>query len=277
MKSAAARSRRRASRRGFTLVEMMIAASLSFLTLGLVMGTFLFCLRSMYKDAQRMATNSTLRYFTSHVSKETIDSSEFHIFASYTKLDGNVDLAADVAQQADADYGTEATYGDCMVLVTRVTIDADSNIRQFRIYYRVPLNAAGTATPSAPNNTGSIRYYESTDYGASGTATSLTALLNAVNLNANPNISGSRRLVQTARGRPITAAGAHWCPLATPPFIDANKCTHTNDFYPIFSSESSTATPVNDGVSINVEILNGTTAANQLSSSSFNYTISPRR
>jgi hypothetical protein len=54
-------------------------------------------------------------------------------------------------------------------------------------------------------------------------------------------------------------------------------CTHTNDFYPIFSSESSTATPVNDGVSINVEIINGTTAANQLSSSSFNYTISPRR
>jgi hypothetical protein len=277
MKTAAIRSRRRASRRGFTLVETMIAASLSFLTLGLVLGTFLFCLRSMYKDAQRMATNSSLRAFTAHVSKETIDSSEFHLFAGYAKLDGNVDLAADVAQPAGADYGTEATYGDCLVLVTRVTVDADADIRQFRIYYRVPANAAGTATPSAPNNAGSIRYYESADYGAAGTATSLAALLNAVNLNANPHVSGSRRLVQTARGRPIPAAGAHWCPLATPPFIAANRCTHPDDFYPIFSSESSTATPVNDGVSINVEILNATAAANQLSSSSFNYTISPRR
>jgi hypothetical protein len=36
-------------------------------------------------------------------------------------------------------------------------------------------------------------------------------------------------------------------------------------------------TPTNDSVSINVEIINGTTANSMLSSSSFNYTISPRR
>lgn len=271
-----ARPRRCAAARGFTLVEMMMGMTLVVLTMGLTMGTFLLCLRSMYKDAQRMQTNSTLRYFTAHVAKETIDSSEFHIFSGYSKLDGSVDLANDVAQQAEADYGTQASYGDCLVLVTRVNIDADSNIKQFRIYYRVPANASGTATPSAPNNTGQIRYYESAILGG-GVSTPLATLLNGVNLSSTPLISGSRRLVATARGRPISSSAAHWCPLATPPYTTSNMCTHTTDYYPIFSSESSTATPVNDGVSINAEIINGTTAANQLSSSSFNYTISPRR
>lgn len=262
---------------GFTLVEAIIGMSLAALTLSLTMGTFMLCIRSMYKDAQRLATNASLRYFTAHVSKETVDSSEYYIFSDYSKLDGSVNLATDVAQQAEADYGTEASYGDCLVLVTRTTIDTDSNVRQFRIYYRIPVSTAGVSTPTNPNNTGSIRYYESTDYGSSGTATTLTALLNGVNLSTTPLYSGSRQLVQKARGRPITTAGSHWCPLSTPPYSDTNKCTHTTDYYPIFSSESSTATPVNDGVSINAEIINGTSAANQLSSSSFNYTISPRR
>ncbi|MES2695631.1 MAG: hypothetical protein V4773_19295 [Verrucomicrobiota bacterium] len=246
----------------------MIATALVGMTLALAMGTFMFCLRGLYKDGQRMATNATLRYFTAHVSKETIDSSEFHIFLNYAKLDGSVDIANDVAQLAEADYGTEASYGDCLVLVTRVTVDIDSNIRQFRIYYR----ATTTSSTIAP-----IRYYESTDYGSSGTTQTLTQLLNAVNLNANPSVSGSRQIVKSARGRPVTLTGSHWCPLSTPPYTDSNKCTHTTDFYPIFSSESSTATPVNDGVAINTEIITGTTAAYQLSSSSFNYTISPRR
>jgi prepilin-type N-terminal cleavage/methylation domain-containing protein len=254
--------------RGFSLVEVLVALSIMTVTAALALGTFVFCMTGMYKDAQRMATNATLRYFTAHVAKETIDSSEFHIFPTYQKLDGNIDLTNDVAQQAEADFGTEASYGDCLVLVTRINVDADSNIRQFRIYYRTVSNA---------NTAGAVRYYESTDYGASGTTSSLTTLLNGVNLAANPSIAGSRQIVATARGRPITLSGAHWCPLSTPPYTDANKCTHTTDYYPIFSSESSTATPVNDGVSINAEIINGTTAANQLSSSSFNYTISPRR
>lgn len=270
-------TRRRAPRAAFTLVESLVAVTLVGTTVAMALGTFVFCLRSMYKDAQRLATNASLRAFTAHVSKETIDSSEFHILAGYHKLDGNIDLAADVAQQAQADYGTEATYGDCLVLVTRTAIDTESNIRQFRIYYRVPENASGTRTPANPNNTGAIRYYESQDWGASGTTSSLTTLLNAVNLNGNPLLTGSRQLVGTARGRPIATADAHWCPLATPPYSEDKRCNHTADFYPIFSSESSTATPVNDGVSINAEIINGTSAANQLSSSSFNYTISPRR
>ena len=51
----------------------------------------------------------------------------------------------------------------------------------------------------------------------------------------------------------------------------------TNNFYPIFSSEAPTITASNESFSINVEFINGTTVNNLLSSSSFNYTVSPRR
>ena len=49
------------------------------------------------------------------------------------------------------------------------------------------------------------------------------------------------------------------------------------DRYPAFSSESPDSTATNGFISINLEFINGTTINNLLSSSSFNYTISPRR
>ena len=33
------------------------------------------------------------------------------------------DFTTDVSPQVEADYGTEASYGDCLVLVTRVNLD----------------------------------------------------------------------------------------------------------------------------------------------------------
>jgi hypothetical protein len=49
------------------------------------------------------------------------------------------------------------------------------------------------------------------------------------------------------------------------------------DRYPAFSTESPNSTPINGFVAINLEFVNGSTVNNLLSSSSFNYTISPRR
>jgi prepilin-type N-terminal cleavage/methylation domain-containing protein len=233
---------------GFTLVEVMISMSIVTLVLALSLGTFLFGLRMMYKDTQRLATNSSLRYFIAQVSKETLDATEFYIFPLYTSLDGSVDLANDVTAVTTTSYGTDIYHGDCLVLVTRTSVDVGSDVRQIRIYYRVVTNSSLE---------GPIRYYEGTDYGATGTSTSLTALLNAINLNSTPALSGSRLLAQRSRGRMKPAA--------------IGGC------YPIFSSESPTVTPTNESVSINVEVVNGSTVNNILSSSSFNYTISPRR
>ncbi len=252
---------------GFTLVEIMITMSVMMMVTAGALGVFLTGLRAMYKDMQRLATDATLRNLTLQVAKETIDSSEFYVFPSYASLDGSVNLTSDVSALAIDGYGTEVAYGDCLVLVTRVTVDETSNVRQFRIYWR---------TTVTENNQASIRYYESTDYGTTGSTSSLTTLLNGVNLSTSYNSAG-RLIVRTSRGRPILSTSAHWCPLSTPPYTNANKCTHTTDYYPIFSTESATTTATSESVSINVEVINGTTANNQLSSSSFNYTISPRR
>lgn len=236
---------------GFTLVEILIATTLSVLVMGLTLSVFTTGLRAMYRDLQRLATGAALRSFTTQVAKETLDSTEFYVFPHYQKLDGSVNLSSDVSTLSP-DEGVYQATGDCLVLVTRVSTASDtSNVRQFRIYYRVTTN---------PDAQAPIRYYESTDYGATGTTTALNTLLNAVNLSANPGLTRSRQVVANSRGRarsPVPASA----PL----------------YYPIFSTESATPTPTNDSVSINVEIINGTSANNLLSSSSFHYTISPRR
>lgn len=235
---------------GVSLVEIMIAGTIGTLTIGLTLSTFLTALRTMYKDTQRMATNAALRGFTLQVAKETLDSTEFHLFPSYESLDGTVSIGTDVSpSSADETYETYLAYGDCLVLVTRVSTDDAARVRQFRIYYR---------HTTAANTIASIRYYESADYGATGHATkTLEELVNEVNLKNAPTLTGSRQLVARARGR--------------------LKKGSTTECYPIFSTESATTTPTNDSVSLNVEIINGTTTNNLLSSSCFNYTISPRR
>ncbi len=234
--------------RGFTLVEVLVTMTVCLLGMGIAMSTFMMSLRTMYKDGARLETNANLRYVIAHFSQETLDSSEFYLFPDYRSLDGSVDLTNDISGETADPYGTMLRHGDCLVLVTRVNADDTSNVRQFRIYYR---------QATSPSTTAALRYYESTDYGASGTATSLTALLNAVNLNATPAISGSRIIAKNTRGRLVSGS--------------------TTTCYPIFSGETSSATPNNEYVSVNVEVINGNSTTNLLSSSSFNYTISPRK
>lgn len=246
MKTTASLRRRATS--GFTLVEVLVTMTVCLLGMGIAMSTFMMSLRTMYKDGARLETNANLRYVIAHFSQETLDSSEFYLFPDYRSLDGSVDLANDIADEAADPYGAMLRHGDCLVLVTRVNADETSNVRQFRIYYRVATSPA-TVAP--------LRYYESTDYGATGTATTLTALLNAVNLNSTPAISGSRVIAKNTRGR----------------LVDGS----TSTCYPIFSAETSAATTYNEYVSVNIEVINGNATTNLLSSSSFNYTISPRK
>jgi hypothetical protein len=160
-----------------------------------------------------------------------------------------VNLTSDVSALATDAYGASIAHGDCVVLVTRTAVTSGAAIRQFRIYYRV-------ATVANRNNEAPLRYYEGADYTQSSSQTDLAALLNGVNLNANPNLSGSRQLTARAKGRRIGS---------------------TANFYPVFCSEAPTVTATNESFSINVEFVNGTSANNMISSSSFNYTISPRR
>jgi prepilin-type N-terminal cleavage/methylation domain-containing protein len=257
------------SRRAFTLVEVMVSMSIAVLAIGLTLNTFLFGLRTMYKDAQRLATNASLRSFMAQISKETLDASYFYLFPYYTAIDASVDLTTDIASMAqildaaDNDYDKWVAHGDCLVLVTKTSLYRTSDIRQIRIYYRVVTTQAGRNGESA------IRYYETADWGE-GTlgasnghpVTDLAAELSAINLAANPNRADTRQLATRTIGRSV--------PSPYTPFA-------AGDHYPVFSSESPDSTATNGYIAINMEIVNGSTINNLLSSSSFNYTISPRR
>jgi prepilin-type N-terminal cleavage/methylation domain-containing protein len=242
--------RRRRSNAGYTLTEIMITTTIFGMVVAGTLTVFMMGMRSMYRDIERLSTDSTLRRLTLHVAKETIDSTEFYVFPNYQSLDGSVNLVTDISplSPAEPDEGeTQLASGDCLVLVTRVTIESTSNVRQFRIYYR-PVTSAGAQAP--------LRYYESTDYGSVGSEDSLNALLNAVNLKTTPAYPGSRELASITRGKPIPSS---------------------TDHFPVFSTEATVPTATNESVSLNIEVINGKSAVNMLSSSSFNYTISPRR
>jgi prepilin-type N-terminal cleavage/methylation domain-containing protein len=259
-------------RRGFTLVEIMITLVIVVSVMAMCLSTFLFSLRMMYKDTQRLITNASLRSFMAQISKETLDASTFYLFPYYTALDGSVNLATDpcnpTAPEIDA-AGTEfdkwIAHGDCLVLITKTSLYRTTDIRQIRIYYRP------TTNQTTVNNEATIRYYETTDWGEGSSTisnghpfSSLATDLNAINLNSNPNLSGSKQLTARSKGRKVAS-----------PYTGYTA----GDLYPVFSTESGTANPANGFISINVEFINGSnTGTNRLlSSSSFNYTISPRR
>lgn len=241
-------SRQKPDQAAFTLVEVLISLSIVTMIMGMAMTTFLHGIRMMYKDNQRLATNTNLRYFMAQVAKATLDASEFYIYPNYLTLDGAVDSIGDLTTAVTDSYGLELYHGDCLVLVTRTSLDQDSNIRQVSVYYR---------TTSDPTKEGALRYFEGKDYGESGTTDSLDDLLNEINLKEKAEYPGSKLLSARTLGRPI-----------------AGK---TSERYPIFCSKTPFIETENDSVSINAEVINGSTVNNLLSSSSFNYTISPRR
>jgi prepilin-type N-terminal cleavage/methylation domain-containing protein len=262
----------RGRNRGFTLLEIMVTMTILVTVVTACLSTYLICLRMMYKDNQRLITNASLRSFMAQISKETLDASTFYLFPYYTALDGSVNLTTDpcnpTAPEIDA-AGTEfdkwIAHGDCLVLITKTSLYRTTDIRQIRVYYRV------TTNQTTVNNEATIRYYETADWGegTSGASnshpfSSLATDLNAINLNSNPSLSGSKLLTARCKGRKVAA-----------PYTGYTA----GDLYPIFSTESGTANPANGFISINVEFINGSNIGTNrlLSSSSFNYTISPRR
>jgi type II secretory pathway pseudopilin PulG len=272
---------RRRSQSGFSLVEALISLTVVASVLGMAMSTYMVGIRTMYKDQQRLATNAALRSFMAQISKETLDASYFYLFDYYTRLDGSVNLSTDPAvpdqneDYDDDDYDKWVAHGDCLVLVTTTNVPDTPKIRQVRVYYR------RTTTQAQRNADAPLRYYETQDWGVNGTDSSLATILNGINLSSatsganydstglayNPSatdFSGSKLLTLRTRGRTMPAP--------------EEGDTHTlGDLYPIFSSESASASATDGFISINVEFLNGSGTVNLLTSSSFNYTISPRR
>jgi len=280
---------------GFTLIEMLISLAVLCSVMAMVLSSFVHMSRTMYKDNQRLATNASLRAFMAQISKETLDASCFYLFSNYTKLDGSVALADDVvklnqnADYSDNDYDKWVAHGDCLVLVTKTSLYRTSDIRQIRVYYR------RAATQAECNGDAPLRYYETADWGEGSpddgkadtddtnghpfSTANLTTILNTIDLNTatsgasyvasgtkyNPSaadFAGSKLLTLRTRGRSVPS-----------PYTPYS----VGDRFPMFSAECGQASATSGMISINVEFINGTRSNNLLSSSSFNYTISPRR
>lgn len=252
----------RSAASGFTLVEVMISMAVCVSVLGMAMSTFLFGLRTMYKDTIRIQTNSAMRYFTAQMAKETVDASEFYLFKDYKKLDGSVDIAAIDSVHTTNDFaavdGTGYANGDCIVLVTRTSLATGGKIKQIRVYFR-------TVDAAHVDSQGAIRYYSGPDYdpnndGTGGSSTALGTLLNAITLSSDVTYAATgatnRELTKKAMGR---------------------KADASTTYFPMFCSDSPYLTPANQSFSINVEFVQGDSVINMVSSSSFNYTVSPRR
>lgn len=254
---------------GFTLVEAMFSVTIGVAVIGATLSTFVIGLRMMYKDHQRLVSNASLRSFMAQISHETVDASYFYLFPYYTALDGSVDLATDPSPLTqDFDSATDifdrwVAHGDCLVLVTKTSQYRSTDIRQIRIYYRV------TASQAQVNADAPLRYYETADWGE-GTAgasnghplSGLTSELDAIVLSSDPLLAGSKLINARSQGRRVP-----------PPYTGYTA----GDAYPMFSTESATQTSTNGFISINIEFINGSTRNDLLSTSSFNYTISPRR
>jgi len=241
---------RRSSGAGFTLIEVMMSTMIVGLVMGLSLNAYINGMKIMYKDSQRLATNATLREFIAHMAAKTLDATNFYVFPNYQSFDGSVNLSTDPTTLATDACGTYIANGDCLLLVSLTDqTNAASNIQEFCIYYRV---TTSTET-QAP-----IWFYDSGDFGPGGTSTPLATLLNAVNLKTNPYPAGAQMIVPNALGRLMTTPA--------PPTYH----------YPIFMAEAPNSQALNAAVSINVNIINGSSADNILSSSSFNYTVSPR-
>ena len=284
---------RRRATAAFTLVEVLISLSVVVSVLGMAMSTYMMMVRTMYKDNQRLATNASLRSFMAQMSKETLDASCFYLFTNYSMLDGSVDLAADpvVLSQSedftDNDYDRWIGHGDCLVLVTKTsgiappTSSRSASITGVRRPRPIAMPTPRCATTRLP-----IRQEVRPRLGRGHRGglqrpplPGLATELNGINLNSatsgvsydstgtkyNPaatDFSGYKVLTLRTRGRLFSIALHTLCP--------ERPLSH-------FLPESPSANQNNGFISINVEFINGTSVTNMLSSSSFNYTISPRR
>lgn len=147
----------RARRRGFTLVEILVATTIfGLVTLG-ILRVFIQALNIYYYDTGKILVNKDIRKFTSDMTENATYSNYFRIYPAYTNLTRSITGYADPSDP-DAGFTTaladtsvsDGQSGDCLALVFKSPTD-DTKIAQIIVYYRAPTN------PSDPTSTGPVR------------------------------------------------------------------------------------------------------------------------
>ncbi|MCX6953736.1 MAG: prepilin-type N-terminal cleavage/methylation domain-containing protein [Verrucomicrobia bacterium] len=147
----------RRDRRAFTLVEILIAATIMGLVSAGMLRILVQTLNVYYYDTGKILVNKDIRKFTSEMTERATYANYFRIFPSYSNLTRTVTTYTDPSDpdqgyiQALADTSVnDGLSGDCLVLVYKDDVD-DRKIKQIIVYFRAP------ADPSDPNSTGPVR------------------------------------------------------------------------------------------------------------------------
>lgn len=151
------RSHRVSGQRGFTLVEILIAATIAGIVSAGMLKVMIQTLNVYYYDTGKILVNKDIRKFTSEMTENATYANYFRIFPSYTNLSRTITTYTDPSDpdqgytQALADTSVnDAQSGDCLVLVYKDPAD-DRKIARIIAYFRAPTD------PTDVNSTGPVR------------------------------------------------------------------------------------------------------------------------
>lgn len=144
-------------RRGFTLVEIMVASTLFGIVSFGMFRVLLQTANTYSYDTGKILVNKDIRKFTTEMTENATYANFFMIFPAYTSISRNVDVLINPGDP-DQGYTTAITdntvqdggSGDCLVLVYKDNAD-DRKISRIVAYFRSPTN------PSDPTSTGPVR------------------------------------------------------------------------------------------------------------------------
>lgn len=230
-------------RRGFTLLEIMVATTIATVALSVGVGALISSSRMVYDSSRRLELNSKIRMFTDRFAKDTIDANAYFVMTSYASLDGSADLIGADEDSAEINKPlASGLSGDCVVLEYRDDPDRRSAITRLRVYFRDTLDADAGAP---------IRYLEVAIPEADQTL-SLNELVND-----HVNLSDNR--------------GSH------PTLVSYNVSgiipSDGSEVKPIFFNHNDRAVSVN----FRMETEGTDNGPARRSASAYNFTISPRR
>jgi len=152
--------------RGYTLVEILVAATIFGLASIGIFSFFIQALNIYHYEVGKLLVNRDIRNFTNEISSTATYANDFLIFPSYNNLSRTVNIANLISMDGeDAVYAystpivdtsvNDGLSGDCLVLIFKDP-DNDRNVSRLVGFFRQPPDAAD------PNSEGPVRKFDIT-------------------------------------------------------------------------------------------------------------------
>ncbi|HWZ95806.1 MAG TPA: prepilin-type N-terminal cleavage/methylation domain-containing protein [Opitutaceae bacterium] len=154
--------------RGFTLVELMIAATLTGLVLTAILTITITCLKIYNNNANKLTVDKDMRKYTMYFENDAAYSNTFYIYDTVA----NGAPALDTTTSTD-NYINPGQAGDLLLLITTATNpDGSTDVKRVIAYYHVVTDATTNSGPVYRLDTqgdNASAANPSPDFGAPGT------------------------------------------------------------------------------------------------------------